>query len=306
MNMLELQQQSTDQFKASILADSVNVSGNRLTTWEVTYPRIIHAEGCRHRVMARNTASSRAIPIERCIDAVVDAPFLPMHVGAAQKGMQAFNEVEPADKEAALEWIYTKRWDAISTAQRLSDLGVHKQVANRYLEPYLFITEIISTTSFRHFELLRDHPMAEPHIQHLARLMSNARKASVPELLIDGQWHLPLIHKSDRDNLGIDDLKKVSVARCARVSYVRQNDIKDYSEDFALYERLVGSEPPHLSCTEHQATPLTAWCDWDNVHRGLPSGCFIGWKQHRQEIEGEFVPDEPYTGPTIPYCTRGE
>lgn len=290
---------SKDQFSAKILADSVNICGNRLTTWEVTYPRIIHSEMLRHRIMSRNAASSRAVPIERFIDAVVDAPFVPLHIGAAQGGMQAFNEVQGDARREALAVIEFHSTDAVHIADTLSKLGVHKQVANRYLEPFLFITEIISTTSFKHFELLRDHPMAEPHIQHVARLMSKVRSESIPELLQVGQWHLPLVYEEDR-HLSLEDQKKVSVARCARVSYVRQNEIKDYTDDFALYERLVGSDPKHASPTEHQATPWVKNLGvlGDPLWVPLQSGNFLGWKQHRKEIEGEFVPDEPYIGPT--------
>jgi len=135
--------------------------------------------------------------------------------------------------------------------------------------------------------------------------MSQARSESIPELLQVGQWHLPLVYEEDR-HLSLEDQKKVSVARCARVSYVRQNAIKDYVDDFALYERLVGSDPKHASPTEHQATPhvrhqlrdSSGIFHYEGVWVGLPSGNFLGWKQHRKEIEGEFVPDEPYTGPT--------
>lgn len=297
--LTELQEKSKAQFSAKVLADSVNVCGNRLTTWEVTYPRIIHSEMLRHRIMSRNAASSRAVPIERFIGAVIETPFIPLHIGAAQGGMQAFNEVDETTRKMLVNDIADCRFGMTALAEYLSKRGVHKQVANRYLEPFLFITEIISTTSFRHFELLRDHPMAEPHIQIVARMMSQTRSESIPELLQVGQWHLPLIYEEDK-HLSLEDQKKVSVARCARVSYVRQNEIKDYADDFALHDRLVGSDPKHASPTEHQATPevKNLGALGDPLWVPLKSGNFLGWKQYRKEIIGEFIPDEPYTGPT--------
>lgn len=296
---------SKEQFSAKILADSVNVCGNRLTTFELTYPRMIHSEIMTHRLFSRNAASSRAIPIQKTLKAVFENPFVPFHWGANQAGMQADNLLDRESADACrADWLLAAS-EMIYRVENLHRNGLHKQIANRLLEPFMYITVVLSTTSFRHFELLRNHPTAEPHFQHLAQLMVKARQDSVPELLQSGQWHLPLIYDEDRAALSLDDLKKVSVARCARVSYVRQNEIKNYADDFALYDRLVGSDPKHASPTEHQATPYVRhqlrsstgvyYCE--GVWVGLPSGNFLGWKQHRKEIEGEFVPDDPYTGP---------
>ena len=54
-----------------------------------------------------------------------------------------------------------------------------------------------------------------------------------------------------------ETLIKISVARCARVSYTsfetgRRSTLE---EDLALYDRLVGAQPLHASPAEHQATP---------------------------------------------------
>jgi hypothetical protein len=51
-----------------ILADSVAWhGGERLTTFEVTFPRIVLAEFNTHRMLSRNSASSRAIPVEKML-----------------------------------------------------------------------------------------------------------------------------------------------------------------------------------------------------------------------------------------------
>lgn len=297
--LTELQEKSKAQFSAKVLADSVNVCGNRLTTFELTYWRGIHGEALTHRLFSRNSASSRAIPVSRTLETVRRSPFLPFHWGANQAGMQAYRELSEEDQNKARWSWYVGSRDVADRVEYLDSIGLHKQIANRMLEPFMFITVILSTTSFKHFELLRDHPMAEPHFQYLAKLMVKARSESIPELLQVGQWHLPLIYEEDK-HLSLEDQKKVSVARCARVSYVRQNEIKDYADDFALHDRLVGSDPKHASPTEHQATPfvtLPGSLSWSKPV-AMPSGNFLGWKQYRKEIIGEFVPDEPYTGPT--------
>lgn len=254
-----------------------------------------------HRLFSRNAASSRAIPVQRTLDAVRSTPFVPFHWGKNQAGMQAYEVLrQDVQLDCIDEWIWASK-DAAMRAETLLDMGLHKQIANRLLEPFMFITVILSTTSFRHFELLRNHPMAEPHFQYLAQLMVKAREESIPELLQAGQWHLPLIYEEDK-HLSLEDQKKVSVARCARVSYVRQNEIKDYSEDFALHDRLVGSDPKHSSPTEHQATPSVCkyWPSGAPTFHMVPNQIanFLGWKQYRKEIEGEFIPDLPYMGPT--------
>lgn len=288
----QLQDKSTATFSAKVLADSVNPWGDRLTTFELVFPRMLLPELNTHRVFSRNTASSRAIPVEKTIEAVYDNPFIPFHWGKNQSGMQAFAEIADERKPACrYEWL-ARAQDAAHSATYLSQHEVHKQIANRLLEPFMFTTVVLSTTSFAQFEKLRNNEMAEPHFQHLAKLMVSARSESLPEALKPGEWHLPLIYDEDRSKLNLDDLKRVSTARCAAVSYVRHNEVKDYEKDFVLYERLTTGG--HWSPTEHLATPLT---NQEDNWRAFMSN-FVGWKQHRKEFETEFVPDEPYTGPT--------
>lgn len=288
----ELEHKSTATFSAKVLADSVNPWGDRLTTFELVFPRMLLPELATHRLFSKNTASSRAIPIEKSIKAVKDNLFIPFHWGRNQSGMQAHEVLGELEVDHC-RWEWCKgAANAVDTATALAESGLHKQIANRVLEPYLFTTLILSTTSVKHFEVLRTNAAAEPHFQHLAKLMVSARSESLPEALKPGEWHLPLIYDEDRSKLNLSDLKKVSTARCAAVSYVRHNEVKDYEKDFALYERLTTGG--HWSPTEHLATPIA---DWERFGAVSPSN-FVGWKQHRKEFETEFVPDEPYTGPT--------
>lgn len=296
MTNKELQDKSTSTFCAKIIKDSINECGNRLTTFEVTYPRLIHAEMCRHRIMSRNSASSRAIPVLKMLKAVTENPFVPFHWGKAQEGMQAYEELSPEGiEECRNDWIQT-RDECIKRVQRMLNNGLHKQIANRPLEPWFFVTEVISTTSFEHFRRLRDSESAEPHIRFVAKLMTEARNKSTPTLLCSGMWHLPYIYEEDIQSLGIDDLKKISTARCAAVSYVRQNEKKEYAKDFALHDRLKNNG--HSSPFEHVATPYikTEYVDAGLAggyyeHRPRQSANFLGWKQYRKEIPNEFVRD---------------
>ncbi len=162
--------------EAKVLADSVAPNGRRLTTMLWTYPRAIHSEIMTHRAFSRNAASSRAIPTEKLIQRVVDDPWIPTYIGKNQKGMQAGELLTDDDlHEAQMQWL-TARDQAVERARALVKIGVHKQVVNRIIEPWMWITVIVSATEWGNFFGLRDHPMAEPHFQELARLARARRE----------------------------------------------------------------------------------------------------------------------------------
>src|SRR4051812_47823071 len=71
------EKKTMNDYAAKILADSLSPEGIRLTTFEVTFPRFILAEFNTHRMLSRNSASSRAIPTEKLLKRVIDTPFVP-------------------------------------------------------------------------------------------------------------------------------------------------------------------------------------------------------------------------------------
>jgi len=131
---------------ASVIADSTSPSRTRLTTLEVRLHRFVLAELNTHRVFSRNSASSRAIPIAKQIERVLTDPAVPLEYGSKRTGMQAG---PPLDGDALVEaqqvWL-AARDSAVAAAQDLLRLGVHKQVANRLLEPFMWHTVIVSST----------------------------------------------------------------------------------------------------------------------------------------------------------------
>lgn len=266
-------------FEVKILAASVNSMGERLTTFQLTYPRFIHSELLTHRMFSRNSASSRAIPVEKMISDVMVNPVIPIHWGAAQKGMQAYSEV-PNHVQATCETMWLNaRDEAVRQARLILDCGVHKQIVNRLLEPWMWITVICSTTSFEHFRQLRCHPAAEPHFQKLAGMMADAYDSAEPQLKRLGEWHLPLIGFSGDEHLSVADCVKVSTARCARVSYLTHDGKRDVEADIELHDRLASSG--HWSPFEHASQP--------SPHR--QQGNFMGWIQYRKCFGTEFVTD---------------
>lgn len=268
---------------AKIIEDSVSPGGNHLTTLELSYPRFIHGEFMTHRVFSRNAMSSRAIPVAKMIDQVRDDPVVPMHWGANQPGMQARDEVAYPVMLEAIEVWHKAANDAANRAQQLVGLGIHKQIANRVLEPYQWMRTIVSATEWENFFALRNHKDAEPHFQLLAQAMVRAMDESQPvrrpNLPYDEvSWHLPYVTASERRTVNIKDLPKISAARCARVSYLTHDNEKPTLEaDLALFKRLVGSVPMHASPVEHQACagPLGFGA----------SGNFVGWAQFRKGLE---------------------
>jgi hypothetical protein len=288
-------------FEVKIIRDSISPAGIRITTFELYYPRFIHAEFMTHRKLCRNASSSRAIPVSKLIQDALDRPAMPIHWGKNQPGMQANEELTGHDLFMAKEAWLQGRDRAVEIARTMMLMGVAKQIVNRILEPFTHIRVVVTATDWANFYALRRHPDAQPEMKHLADLMWDAQQASKPWLLKPGQWHLPYIEERDWDHYNsapdetlytdpgaINSLLMISTARCARVSY-RLHDGRETSwvEDEALYQRLVGGHPKHASPSEHQATPdIGSEARWlqPELH-----GPFTGWIQHRKTIPGENI-----------------
>lgn len=298
---------------AKIIADSISPNGVRLTTMLLRYPRFVHAEFMTHRVFSRNASSSRAIPIEKMIQAVIDDPAMPIHWGKNQKGMQATQELSIDEQRQAMRGWMEAMMDAVDNARMLNELGLHKQIVNRVLEPFSHITVVVTATEWNNFLHLRDHEDAQPEIAELARCVRVELELNDPTPLAYGEWHLPFVTQGDVENVvtylqkgritrdmpslaeRFEVLRKLSTARCARTSYLthdKQNPLLE--DDIALYERLVGSSPLHASPTEHQATPDEYEehegpfhsIGWQNQHQ---HGNLTGWIQFRKTLPNENV-----------------
>lgn len=257
-------------YSARVLLDSISEAGIRLTTLEVTFPRFVLAEFNTHRVLSKNSASSRAVPTSKFIQRVEEEPVIPVEWGRNQKGMSASEQLSDEDKvEAERAWL-DARDCAVEQVQKLQHLGVHKQVANRLLEPFLWHTVIITGTEWENFFELRCSPNAQPEIREAALRMRDAMNESTPTLVRQGEWHMPLIQPDER-SLDLETLKRISVARCARVSYLTHEGKREIEKDLELYERL--KHDRHLSPFEHVAMPASD---------GAFHANFRGWIQMRE------------------------
>jgi thymidylate synthase ThyX len=245
---------------------------------EVVFPRIVLAEFNTHRMLSRNSASSRAIPVEKMIKSVLENPYVPIHWGKNQKGMQAEEEFTGNDaKLLELEWRQAAH-QAVKSAEKFLQLGVHKQITNRLLEPFLWHTVVVTATDWDNFFHLRNHPAAHPEIHRVAELMQYEYENHVPTPKEQDEYHIPYIQEDE--DFPVEKAVKISVARCARVSYLTHDGKRDPKEDLVLHNRLLSSG--HLSPFEHVAKP----------HKIRPlytyySGNFRGWLQYRKTLPYE-------------------
>lgn len=275
---------------AKIICDSVSMEGVRLTTFEIVFPRIVLAEFNTHRVFSRNSASSRAIPVEKMIKMVEDNPYIPTHWGKNQKGMSADQEVGDFAKVHAESVWLRARDRAVEQTRILLDFGIHKQITNRLMEPFMWHTVVVTATEWSNFWHLRDHPDAHPEIQKIAHMMRELYEeidtvGIGPNVVEYGDWHLPYVNSDDWKMLSeagsgreesLEMLKRVSAGRCAAVSYMRQN-VAELVKDAQRCETLISSA--HMSPLEHPATPL---------HLGTQSHSnYRGWMQFRKYVPNE-------------------
>ena len=241
-----------------------------LATFELEYPRYIHAELLTHRMFSRNSQSSRATPINTIIKDIEINGVTPPHWYKNQKGMVGGDELDPVDSSQAEYFWDCAKSEAIKYAKKLADLGVHKQHVNRLLEPFCTIKTIVTgdDEAYENFFNLRCAPDAQPEIRELALQMEKAFY-DVNQPLNFGVHHLPYVNTFD-----ITDINRycnhvhyntailcgsqfyvqamVSGARCARVSYLKHDGIKPtVEEDLKLAIRLIESK--HMTPFEHCA-----------------------------------------------------
>ena len=262
--------------EVKVIEDSQNVNGDRVTTLQLRYPRMIHSEVMTHRVFSRNASSSRAIPTEKAVKKALDEMIFPVRWGKNQPGMQPHEMNLSTEEGIEASLIWQEMAEACAEGVlKLAKLGVHKQWANRPLEWFSHISVVLTSTDWDNFFLLRDHSAAQDEFQILAGKIKDARNLSVPRDLGHNQWHLPYVRQGERSDHNLSDLLVMSAARCARVSYDNHDgSTSTLEEDQKLFNRLVGSIPQHMSPVEHQAMPAYG-----------RHGNFLGWKQLRQFVE---------------------
>lgn len=290
----------------TVLLDSINKQGNRLTTFEVEMPRIILAEWNTHRLFTRSSASSRAVPVQKMLDRVMNEPYIPTVWGKNQKGMSAAEEILGEDAvECERNWLWAR--DAmVNATEKLMKLGLHKQTANRLLEPFMWHKVINTATEYSNFLALRDDKNAHPDIQIVAHAMREMLDSNTPTFRKVGEWHTPYAQDNEEFN---GKMKEITTGRCARVSYLTHDGKPDPVADIDLHDRILSSG--HMAPFEHAARPMTydeyngdfstRKLVWDEEHQCFLQpqnekgerlythfcGNFQGWVSYRKHIPNE-------------------
>lgn len=309
-----------DNYRVQVVAHSRGRLKNHLPviTFYLMYPRFIHSEMMTHKDFSRSASSSRAIPVKKIIAQVWNNPAMPIHWGINQPGMQADSEFTGFKRNLLRNlWQLTGRI-VCCFVWVMMKLGLHKQVANRVLEPWQLMHVTLTTCKLANFFNLRIHKDAQPEIKHLATLMQSEKNASTPRVLHPGEWHLPWIQEEDKEKawnyvMEVDDsvsvielLKRMSAARCARSSYASFDGDRSVEKDHGTYDKLVHSKPVHASPCEHQATPDSRITRTVQIGDG-PSfqeevwerhelhGNLTGYIQFRNTIAQHYIPDSVET-----------
>lgn len=290
---------------AKVLQNSAALGVPNLITVQARYPRFIHAECKTHRtirwsdatyellesvalmddpLMARNASSSRAIPVNKLIEEAINDPAIPVKWQYNKSGMQGGNEMSDEDAaEAKALWLQA-RDQTVALVEQMLKTNPHKQLINRLLEPFTHISCVITATEWDNFFKLRVGEMADPTMRELAHKMCSAIEKSQVTWIDQGQWHLPYVTKgesllmsgADGDGSVVRaDARKISAARCARVSYLNHDGTNAVvGSDLKLAHMLISEK--HMSPFEHQARPT----------KGRDSkGVLKGWYSLREHIE---------------------
>lgn len=240
-------------YSCRVEADSLSSDGIRLTSLVVTFPAIVQAQVLTHRAFSRNSSSMRAIPVEKLIKQVQEDPYIPEVWGKNQKGMQPAPEIEtPIAARNSWTWALDH---SLQAAQDLAHCSVHKELVNRLLHPFSWVTMIITATDWDNFFELRCHPAAQYEIRKLAEMMRESLRASFPRRKEIGQWHLPFIPQEEEPAYDTWTLRRFSTARSGRVSYNNHYGKRDLADDLRLAKDLLDNKPAHSSPSEHHATP---------------------------------------------------
>lgn len=289
---------------AKVIADSVSEKGDRIITLEVNFWRGILSEANTHRVLSKNTSSTRAIPVLTALKQLSEMNFLPEFT-INRPGMMS-NEVMTGWKASVARGVWTvARYAATACSWGLCKLGVSKQYAGRLVEPFQYVKAVWTGTDWKNFLHLRDHEAAQPEIRDLAQKIRRAIQDSVPVKLKEGEWHTPYYVNGcwipskpgsgiDANGVQLNEALMISVSCCAQVSYRKNDD--SLVKAASIMTRLVPNDgsPVHASPLEHQATPLICPDDpgFTHVKKGgvSYSGNLRGWSQHRQRIPNHYKP----------------
>ena len=230
-------------YSVAIIEDSI-LGDSRVTTMVVRFPRCVLSEFNTHRVFSRNSASSRARSYGSTLRSVLSSPYIPL-MTVNQRGMSgrfvdtdsalyhdfADSVLEARDNavESVLSMLLGDKMPgvldndfepAISLYERLyaedpeSIPNVHKQVLNRFLEPFMWHEVVVTSSEWENFFTLRcDIDTVDPAMFFLANLMREVYNVSIP---VSRLVHTPFVASGE---LSLGEALLLSASACASISY---------------------------------------------------------------------------------------
>lgn len=304
-------------YRAIMVADDIDPdSHERISTMITRFPRCILPEVNTHRVFSRNSASSRARSVRSTIQSVMDDPYIPLftinHKGMGGDYLQG-GELDHAsrlwlsarDKAVSSElslllgdmytgdattvrddwsgWIdmyYDKVYHSTDTISGVPD--VHKQNANRLIEPFMWHEALITSTYWDNFFTLRIDGHAQPEMHAIAVLMKGIMDASRPR---ESSFHIPFVSNADMTSWDtIQSAFMESASECARISYKDKSTSSVKSGDELAMRML---HDGHMSPFEHQAVGTESYhgiIPQDGDYRERHGNLSSGWVQYRHII----------------------
>lgn len=378
--------------KKSKLLEELSVISVKHIGKDETYD--IEVDGEYHNFIANGVVvhNSRAIPFEKMMEVVENDPFTPLAWQKHHKGMQGAEYItDPKQIQFKIDTWLEARDKAVECARKLYEDatfvctegnrkwhepydGTSKQITNRILEPWMWVTQICTGNreSFEHlfdqrcpqyeFEdgemrlingtiipgilkgkskkevlvtatlnsgspriiedglsdlewLQHNKGQAEIHFMDLAEKMYDALHESQPQILKEGQWHIPFDSEITQQlgtlDIPLMDMIKMSVAKTARISYTTIEGTKDLTLEQAekIHEKC--KQNGHYSVFSHIAKCMTdyEYNSWikgqckpvgfsefeDETFLEMPSNKEKGWNKnikgflsYRQNIENEL------------------
>lgn len=263
---------------AEMICDSA-WSDHRISTIVVRIPRIVLAELNTHRALSKNSASSRAIPAQTMRERVENDPYVPWRWPVNGKGMVPTGYVERPDRRAENaqnQWFKGLHHAFYVHKEMENGPGIHKEVTNRLLEPWMWTEVLITATEWQNFLRQRAHPAAQDPIRAAAECVQALLQQHVPTQR--GTLHLPYVTDEERRRYNGFALMLASARRCRRVSYLKQGVAVDVLEDAKAGLSGLMEDPPHLSPYEHIAVSALGKC-----------ANFDGWMSLRYQFERGIV-----------------
>lgn len=329
-----------DRTKAELLAYSSSWVGTNVATFLLTIPRVMLPELTRHRNFSFSVESSRAKSIEKVIEDIVKNKYYPDWT-INKKGMSGDKLSDINQRKRANEKVDFLANTIINVVElSLKDeLGIHKQNANRYLEPFQYIDVIVtgSLTDWLAFLELR-HPQgdlinkcedSEPHginysfpaqseIQNIAIKVWNILKDAEPNYLEPGEYHLPYRLENDERVYTIEEQLSYASSKCATISFGNHSEDNKTKANLdntnRLYKRLINHK--HWSPLEHclrvptkeevmsKAFDSITVIDENGIAK-RKLGKYVSnisnhyWIQHRKEVENRDVLLEVVFSPLV-------